>query len=126
MLDFKFPLDLNLSDLDFGVDDLQNGDPRLYRVHLLVEELSEVVQALEHCDEVALANGLADLVYVAFGCAHTFGIPLMTVIEEVHRSNMTKARRDVRLRDKGDNWEPPKIAEAIERGRSEYNEDGVT
>ncbi len=40
-----------------------------------------------------IAQELADLVYVAYGTALAYGVDLDAVIEEVHRANMSKARR---------------------------------
>lgn len=105
---------------DTGVQHQADGsDLRLYRAHLMVEELGEVLVALATKDEVKFADGLADLSYVVEGTALTFGIPLTQVFEEVHRSNMTKSRPkdDQRMARKGDNYDPPNIQDAIDRGR---------
>lgn len=39
---------------------------------------------------IEVADGLADILYVTFGTALSFGIPMEAVFSEVHRSNMTK------------------------------------
>jgi len=70
----------------------KEGDDRLYRVHLMVEELSEVIEALASQDELKLAKELADLRYVVDGTAVTYNIPIEMAFMEVHRSNMTKTR----------------------------------
>lgn len=41
---------------------------------------------------IEVADGLADLLYVVFGTALSFGIPIEHVFAEVHRSNMTKEK----------------------------------
>jgi predicted HAD superfamily Cof-like phosphohydrolase len=60
------------------------------RVTLLEEECSEFVSATQARDLVAIADALADVVYVAYGTAVTYGIDLDLVLSEVHRANMTK------------------------------------
>ncbi len=97
------------------------GDERLYRAWLMVEELKEVIEAMALNNEVLLADGLGDLDYVLKGTAITYSIPLKEVCEEVHKSNMTKMKRDIetnpRMRDKGPDYVAPDIAGAIKRGR---------
>jgi predicted HAD superfamily Cof-like phosphohydrolase len=68
------------------------SDPTLVqlRVDLLVEEVDEFRVASESADVVGIADALADIVYVAYGAAVTYGIDLDAVIREVHRSNMSK------------------------------------
>jgi len=61
---------------------------------LLREEYTELQDALYKVTDiegmVAVADELADLVYVICHNAHIWGIPLDRVFDEVHRSNMTK------------------------------------
>lgn len=78
------------------------GDHRFYRVHLMVEELSEIIMALAYNNEIQLADGLADLQYVLSGTAVTYGMPLQALFEEAHRSNMSKSRdpNDPRMKAK--------------------------
>lgn len=91
-------------------------DSRLMRAHLILEEAAEVLLALAERDLVKLADGLGDLDYVTHGAAVAFGIPLDEIAEEIHRSNMTKAVRkgDVRLRNKGEDYQPPRIKEILD------------
>jgi predicted HAD superfamily Cof-like phosphohydrolase len=99
----------------------QNGtDERVYRAQLIFEECAEVVIALGKKNEVALADGIADAIYVLLGTADIYGLDMEEVFAEVHRSNMTKDRtpNDPRMKKKGDDYEPPDIEAAIERGRS--------
>lgn len=67
-------------------------DPALarLRVELIREEAAELATAAVAGDIVAVADALADVVYVAYGAAVTYGIDLDAVLLEVHRSNMTK------------------------------------
>ena len=60
------------------------------RVRLLREEVDEFADATERRDVVDIADALADIVYVAYGSAVTYGIDLDAVIREVHRANMSK------------------------------------
>lgn len=60
------------------------------RVDLLVEETGEFADASAKNDIVGIADALADIVYVAYGAAVTYGIDLDAALREVHRSNMSK------------------------------------
>src|SRR4051812_4427776 len=60
------------------------------RCALIEEEAAEFRTAIEKNDIVAVADAIADLLYVTYGAALTFGIPVREVFAEVHRSNMTK------------------------------------
>lgn len=91
------------------------------RIHLLEEELCELEDALEADDLVGVADGLADIAYVLYGTALTFGIDLDAVVAEVHRSNMSKLsqgrplyRSDGKVL-KGPQYKPPNIAAALAR-----------
>ena len=66
------------------------------RVDLLVEEVREFADATEQRDLVGIADALADIVYVAYGAAVTYGINLDAALHEVHRSNMSKLDEDGR------------------------------
>lgn len=61
------------------------------RAKLIEEESSEAIEAIETNNDVEhIAKELADVVYVCYGAARAYGIPLDLAIEEVHKSNMTK------------------------------------
>lgn len=91
------------------------------RQRLLEEEVGELAEAArrERLDEIA--RELADVVYVAYGTAITYGIDLDAVLAEVHRANMSKLGPDGRpvVRDgkvqKGDNFQPPDVAAVLTR-----------
>jgi predicted HAD superfamily Cof-like phosphohydrolase len=90
------------------------------RVALLEEEVDEFRQATGQCDLVGVADALADIVYVAYGAAVTFGIDLDAVIAEVHRANMSKLDehgRPVLRADgkvcKSSRYRPPDVAAVL-------------
>lgn len=86
------------------------------RCALIEEEAAEFRTALEEHDIVGLADAIADLLYVTYGAALTFGIPIREVFAEVHRSNMTKlddegnpVYRDDGKVMKGPNFSAPRL-----------------
>jgi predicted HAD superfamily Cof-like phosphohydrolase len=90
------------------------------RARLLAEEVQEYYDAVEAGDIVEVADGLADIVYVAYGTALNHGIDLDAVLTEVHRSNMSKLGADGKpiLRAdgkviKGPNYSRPDIARVL-------------
>jgi predicted HAD superfamily Cof-like phosphohydrolase len=91
------------------------------RVRLLREEVEEFADATEKRDLVGIADALADVVYVAYGSAVTYGVDLDAVIREVHRSNMSKLDADGRpvLREDGkvlksERYRPPNVGHVID------------
>jgi len=86
-----------------------------FRMDLLMEEVLEYVRGVGRGDIVEIADGLADLVYVAVGTAVVYGIPFDKVFAEIHRSNMTKTNNpDLAKLVKGPDYEPPRIREILE------------
>ena len=94
------------------------------RTKLIEEETKEVVQETlwedaygnPKINKAELTKELADLLYVTYGMAVTFGLPIDEVFERVHRSNMSKLGDDGKplYRDdgkvlKGPNYQPPKL-----------------
>lgn len=65
---------------------------RELRKRLLREELEELIEAMDAGNIYLIADGIADLLYVAFGAAITYGLPIDSIFTEVHLSNMTKDR----------------------------------
>jgi predicted HAD superfamily Cof-like phosphohydrolase len=99
-------------------------DPALasLRIDLLEEEAGEFAVAVEKGDIIGIADALADIVYVAYGTALTYGIDLDSVLREVHRSNMSKLDADGTplLRDDGkviksEHYSPPDVAGTLSR-----------
>jgi predicted HAD superfamily Cof-like phosphohydrolase len=60
------------------------------RLRLIEEEFDELREALAKTDMPAIAKELADLLYVVYGTAVSYGIDMEPVFREVHRSNMSK------------------------------------
>lgn len=99
------------------------------RLDLILEEVTELQEALEASDIVEVADALGDIAYVVYGAALTFGIPLDEIVDEIHRSNMSKLGADgkpvYRESDrkvlKGESYFPPTpgieriLAEATDR-----------
>jgi predicted HAD superfamily Cof-like phosphohydrolase len=75
-----------------AMPELQNCAMAAYRMKFLKEELDEIHNAMAVDDLIGLADGLADLVYVALGTAAHYGIPFDEVWQLVHQANMTKQR----------------------------------
>ena len=83
----------------FGVPVLdQPGFPGKERAdlrrNLINEEAEEFETASLNGDVVEAADALADLLYVVYGAALEWGIPIDAVFAEVHRSNMSKVWPD--------------------------------
>ena len=60
------------------------------RIDLIKEELEELTQAMNERDLLEVADALTDILYVAYGAGHAFGIDLDKCFEEVQNSNMSK------------------------------------
>ena len=60
------------------------------RIDLIKEELDELEVALNNKDILEVADALTDILYVAYGAGHAFGIDLDKCFEEVQNSNMSK------------------------------------
>ena len=92
------------------------SDIKELRCTLIEEEAAEFRESVETEDLVGIADAIADLLYVVYGAALTFGIPVREVFAEVHRSNMTKLdddgnpvyRADGKVM-KGPNFSPPEL-----------------
>lgn len=94
-----------------------------FRLDLIEEELDELRLAIENGDIYLIADALADLKYVIFGAELTFGLTVNdTIFEMVHRSNMSKDAKKLKVDmsadelkvQKGDNYKPPKIKDIID------------
>lgn len=92
------------------------------RKTLIEEEIKELMQELNKrpIDEIAVAKELADVLYVVYGLADAFSIPIDDVFKEVHRSNMSKLdekgqpiyREDGKVL-KGPNYQKPQLNDIV-------------
>ena len=64
------------------------------RIDLIVEELEELKEAMNNKDLLEVADALTDILYVAYGAGHAFGIDLDKCFDEVQNSNMSKLGED--------------------------------
>jgi predicted HAD superfamily Cof-like phosphohydrolase len=96
-------------------------------MELLDEEVGELRKALQEADLVGIADGLGDVVYVAYGAALQYGIDLDVVIRAIHDANMTKADADeVTLREKvprGESYIPPALEDKLRDMYFDFRDD---
>jgi predicted HAD superfamily Cof-like phosphohydrolase len=92
-------------------------DIEAMRMKLIAEEAQEVRDAATATD---LLKELADLVYVTYGYAATFGWDLDEAVMRIHTSNMSKLGADgkpIRREDgkilKGPNYRPPVLTDLV-------------
>ena len=80
------------------------------RYNLIKEELDELKEAMNNKDIVEVADALTDILYVAYGAGHAFGINLDDCFKEVQNSNMSKLGLDGKpiFNDKGKVLKGPK------------------
>lgn len=97
-----------------------SSDREALRMGLIDEEYEELIAAVKDNDAVGIFDALGDMVYVIYGMAIEMGGNLDAVVEEIHRSNMTKLDEDgnpILRADgkilKGSNYEPPNIAKSL-------------
>ena len=67
-----------------------NEETKRLRVRLIQEEFDELKESMVGGDLAAVAKEMADLLYVVYGTAVSYGIDMDPVFREVHRSNMSK------------------------------------
>lgn len=114
--EFHEKFDLPLQD----EPNLPSVELREMREDLMIEETLEYYEGEANNDLLNIAQELADIVYIAYGNALTYGIDLDSVIREIHRSNMTKLGEDGKpvYRDdgkvlKGPNYTPPDLERVL-------------
>jgi predicted HAD superfamily Cof-like phosphohydrolase len=59
------------------------------RLRLIQEEFDELREAMGQDNLAAVAKEMADLLYVVYGTAVSYGIDMEPVFREVHRSNLS-------------------------------------
>ena len=70
--------------------ELSNNKINELRISLINEELEELKKAINDNDILEVADALTDILYVAYGAGHAFGINLDKCFNEVQESNMSK------------------------------------
>lgn len=90
--------------------DLDNHQYLMFRNTLLLEEVSELFNAIISQNKAEIADGFADIIYIVIGTCAILDIPIDKVLEEVHRSNLTKDKGAV----KGKKYERPRIKEILD------------
>jgi len=65
-------------------------DTKRLRVSLIQEECDELKESMASGNLSCVAKELADLLYVVYGTAVSYGIDMEPVFREVHRSNLSK------------------------------------
>lgn len=88
------------------------------RIDLIAEEANELLNELEKpvISKAAVAKELADLLYVTYSFAATYGIDIDEVFYQVHKSNLSKLgangkpvyREDGKVM-KGPDYKPPQL-----------------
>lgn len=100
----------------------------LLRAKLIMEEAEETIRGMgckqdedgfidlmddTEFNMVEVADGIADLIYVALGAALEFGIDIEPIFNEVHRSNMSKA------------WSTEEVEKGLPDGVSAHEIEGL-
>lgn len=96
--------------------DISEQEKELHKT-LIEEEVKELLIAIDNNDLVKIADGIANVLVVALGAACTYGIDIIPVLDEVHRSNMRKAEGPIDSntgkRLKPSDWVAPDIATVL-------------
>ena len=93
---------------------------QMLRLSLILEEYTELEDAIAEGHMEGIADALTDILYVTYGAGHAFGIDLDKCFEEVQRSNMSKLGADGKpiYRDdgkimKGPNYSEPDLKKVL-------------
>ena len=100
-----------------NVPTLADVDIESLRMRLIEEEMDELSDALIDDNIVEVADALTDILYVVYGMADIYGIPIDACFDAVHRSNMAKLDENGKPIKRADGkflkppgWTPPDIA----------------
>ena len=86
VLEFHKEFDIHVANIPTVPDE----KTKALRIRLIQEEFDELKDALEDKHLPGIAKELADLLYVVYGTAVSYGIDMEPVFREVQRSNMSK------------------------------------
>jgi predicted HAD superfamily Cof-like phosphohydrolase len=96
------------------------------RKKLLQEEFEEYITAEADNNLVEVADALGDMLYIIYGTAVSYGLPINDIFDEIHNSNLSKLDENglpIRREDgkimKGPNYFKPDISSIINRNRKE-------
>lgn len=93
---------------------LIDSKTKLLRIKLMVSELSELLEAMVDNDLVEIADGLGDLLYVVFGTAVSYGIPIDLVFKTIHENNLTKFHNGKAVKDSSGKVVKPPNYESVD------------
>jgi len=94
----------------------------LFRLHLIMEETVELLQAHRKGDLHQVADSIGDLLVVTYGLAHLCNMQMDDVFAEIHRCNMLKVK-GTGSRGYGSDlvkppgWTPPDLTHILKRRR---------
>jgi predicted HAD superfamily Cof-like phosphohydrolase len=104
------------------VPELPEDSELALRLHLIMEEQLELSVAMMDHNFVEVVKELGDLLYVAYGTAVACGADMEPIMQEIHRSNMSKLQPDgsVAYREDGkilkpDTYSPADLKPIIEK-----------
>ena len=86
VLEFHKEFDIHIAE----TPSIPDEKTQALRVRLIQEEFDELKEAFKKNDLPHIAKELADLLYVVYGTAISYGIDMEPVFQEVQRSNMSK------------------------------------
>lgn len=93
---------------------LPNEQTRELRKKLLREEVDEYLEAEDNDDLTEMCRELSDVLYIVYGTAVSYGLPIDAMFREIHQSNMSKLDKDGKplIREdgkilKGENFKKP-------------------
>lgn len=96
------------------------------RKKLLQEEFEEYITAEANNNLVEVADALGDMLYIIYGTAVSYGLPINDIFDEIHNSNLSKLDENglpIRREDgkimKGPNYFKPDISSIINRNRKD-------
>lgn len=84
--EFHRRFEILVQEIPSGLDEETKG----LRIRLIQEEFDELKESMALGDLPSIAKEMADLLYVVYGTAVSYGIDMVPVFREVHRSNMSK------------------------------------
>lgn len=105
---------------------LPDENTRELRRKLLREEVEEYLEAEDNDDITEICRELSDVLYIVYGTAVSYGLPIDQMFAEIHNSNMSKLGKDGKpvIREdgkilKGENFAPPDPKRVMDRARQE-------